>query len=62
MTVAEFKKELFALTGMKAIANKGKFSQKEVTAKQKIAVVETEKIKVSNEPYGGLFAKYGKQK
>ena len=62
MTVAEFKKELFALTGMKAIANKGKFSQKEVTAKQKIAVVETEKFKVSNEPYGGLFAKYGKQK
>lgn len=59
MTIAEFKKELFALTGMKALANKGKFSQKEATVKQKIAVVETEKIKVSNEPYGGLFTKYG---
>lgn len=61
ITVAEFKKELFALTGMKAHANKSKFSQKEATVKSKIAVVETEKVKVSNEPYGDLFIKYGKK-
>lgn len=62
ITVSEFKKELFALTGMKAHANKTKFAQKESMAKQKIVVPETEKIKVSNEPYNGLFTKYGKNR
>ena len=42
---------------MKAHALKGKFSQKEKVAKPKIAISETT---ASKEPYGGLFAKYGK--
>ena len=57
ITLEAFKKELFALEGMKAHALKGKFSQKEKVAKPKIAISETT---ASKEPYGGLFAKYGK--
>lgn len=57
MSLDALKKELFALVGMKAHAKKEKFSQKEKVVKPKIAIVET---KVDNEPYGGLFAKYGK--
>lgn len=58
ISLEAFKKELFALVGMKAHAKKEKFSQKEKVAKPKIAIIET---KADNkEPYGGLFAKYGK--
>ena len=57
ITLEAFKKELFALEGMKAHALKVKFSQKEKVAKPKIAISETT---ASKEPYGGLFAKYGK--
>ena len=58
ITLEAFKKELFALEGMKAHAKKEKFSQKEKVARPKIAIVENKAN--NNEPYGGLFAKYGK--
>ena len=58
ITIEAFKKELFALEGMKAHAKKEKFSQKEKAVKTKIAVVESKAD--NHEPYGGLFAKYGK--
>ena len=58
ITLEAFKKELFALEGMKAHAKKEKFSQKEKVAKPKIAITETKTSEY--EPYGGLFAKYGK--
>ena len=58
ITLEAFKKELFALEGMKAHAKKEKFSQKEKVAKPKIAILETRADKT--EPYGDLFAKYGK--
>lgn len=58
ISLEAFKKELFALVGMKAHAKKEKFSQKEKVAKPKIAIIETEAD--NKEPYGGLFAKYGK--
>lgn len=59
LTLEQFKKELFALEGMKAYANRQKFSaNKEETAK----IVVTNIQKFSDEPYGGLFTKYNNNK
>lgn len=58
ISVKEFKKELFALEGMKLHANKKEFSkEKEEKIVTKINV--TSELE-NHEPYGGLFAKYNK--
>lgn len=60
ITLEAFKKELYVLEGMKAHAQKEKFSQKEKVVKPKIAIGESTDNANSKEPYGGLFVKYGK--
>lgn len=58
ISTKEFKKELFALEGMKVHESKKNFSaEKEEKTSVKINVASET---TSNEPYGGLFAKYGK--
>jgi hypothetical protein len=54
-----FKKELFALEGMKAYAERKKFSAniQEENVATKIVVKNT--IEKEEAPYGGLFEKYG---
>ena len=57
ISTKEFKKELFALEGMKFHNAKKEFSaQEEVKSNLKINVVD---ISEKHEPYGGLFSKYG---
>lgn len=55
ISTKEFKKELFALEGMKLHENKKKFSVKKETASVKISVPSGT---TNHEPYGGLFRKY----
>ena len=60
MSTKEFEKELFALEGMKFHNNKKEFSAKEeIKSNLKINVVD---VSDKNEPYGGLFSKYGVSK
>lgn len=57
ISTKEFKKELFALEGMKIHNEKKKFSTEVIKPSAKISVVDETK---EYEPYGGLFSKYKK--
>lgn len=59
ITLEQFKKELFALEGMKAFAKRQKFNTDNEENTTKIIVANLKEF--SDEPYEGLFTKYNKK-